>query len=228
MAVPHEDLLLATQRELDSHTVRAGDPGNIVIPSDQGRDVDELLSENKRNAALIGPGTGVTLETRKQVIQSLRSEKPVVLDADGISVFEDNPEDLFSWIKGPCVLTPHEGEFKRLFSFQTDKLKSCQKASTLSGAVILLKGADTIIASPDGRALINATGTPDLATAGSGDVLAGIIVGLLAQGMDAFFAAAAGAWLHGMAATKFGPGLIAEDIAEILPKVLAELKKQIK
>ena len=186
---------------------------------------DDLLEDERRNALLIGPGNGVGETTRKRVLAGLAANKACVLDADALTSFENQPSELFKAISSPCILTPHEGEFARLFDFQGDKPSRARAAAAESGAVVLLKGADTVIAAPDGRLAINHNAPPELATAGSGDVLAGIAVALLAQGMSAFDAACAAAWLHGDAAARFGPGLIAEDICETLPATLAALEK---
>ena len=183
----------------------------------------DLIENSKVTAWLIGPGIGVTLQTRERVLAGLRTAKPAVLDADALSVFEDNPELLFESIVGPCLITPHEGEFTKLFKFAGDKLSSAREAARLSSSVVLLKGADTVIAHPDGRAVINSNAPANLATAGSGDVLAGLATGLIAQGMEPFYAACAAVWLHGAAAEQFGPGLVAEDLIDQMPTVLRGL-----
>jgi hydroxyethylthiazole kinase-like uncharacterized protein yjeF len=197
--------------------------GIIVQPVGGLEDVRALLSDPRRNAALIGPGAGVAPETREKALAILQAGRSSVLDADALSVFADDPAALFAAIGAPCVMTPHEGEFARLFERAGSKPERARRAARRSGAVILLKGADTVVAAPDGRVAINANAPPGLATAGSGDVLAGIVLGLLAQGMDAFAAAAAAAWIHGQAARRIGAGLIAEDLAGALPAVLRAL-----
>jgi ADP-dependent NAD(P)H-hydrate dehydratase / NAD(P)H-hydrate epimerase len=198
--------------------------GVIVRPVARAEDFAELLGDPRRNAILLGPGLGTDAQTRAQVMAALATRRAVVLDADALTVFADGPDVLFRAIAGAVAMTPHEGEFARLFRESGDKLARTRAAAATSGAVVLLKGSDTVIAAPDGRAAINANAPPDLATAGSGDVLAGLLIGLLAQGLDAFHAAAAACWLHGEAAAQFGPGLVAEDIIETLPSALRRLK----
>ena len=169
---------------------------------------------------------------RDEVAAALASEAAVVLDADALTSFADAPGSLFAAISqrsGSVVLTPHAGEFSRVFKgiSQNTKVNSkrekTQLAAHLSGAVVLLKGADTVVAAPDGRASIADNAPAFLATAGAGDVLAGMIAGLLAQGMPAFEAASCAVWLHGEAAAEFGPGLIAEDLSEALPAIYRRL-----
>jgi NAD(P)H-hydrate epimerase len=186
-------------------------------------DLERLLEDSRYTALLIGPGAGVSASTQEAALALLRTGRPVLLDADAISVFAPDPGALWGAVRGPCVITPHEGEFARLFELHGDKLRRARAASILSGAVIVLKGADTVIAAPNGRCIINSNAPASLATAGSGDVLGGFILGLLAQGMDAFLAAAAGVWLHGAAGSDFGPGLLAEDLPDLLPAVLRRL-----
>jgi len=195
----------------------------MVRPIVTPEDFSHLLSGSRYSAWLIGPGAGADATTLGRTVAMLATGRPTVVDADAITVFQDDPEALFRAIRGPCVLTPHEGEFRRVFDPAGDKLTRVRIAAKRSGAVIVLKGSDTVIAAPDGRAIINANAPPSLATAGSGDVLGGIILGLMAQGMPAFCAAAAGVWLHGAAATEFGPGLLAEDLPDLLPRVFQHL-----
>jgi hydroxyethylthiazole kinase-like uncharacterized protein yjeF len=197
--------------------------GIMVQPIGGLDDLRTLLADKRRNAALIGPGAGTGSETRDAVLAMLAANKHAVLDADALTAFADKPEDLFVAIRAPCVLTPHEGEFVRIFDAKGSKLDRARQAARQSGAVVVLKGADTVIAAPDGRAAINENAPPELATAGSGDVLAGLGVGLLAQGMPTFEAAAAAVWLHGEVARLFGAGLVAEDLIETLPVVLRQL-----
>jgi NAD(P)H-hydrate epimerase len=183
----------------------------------------DLIADPRINAVLIGPAAGITGHTRACVCKALEAGKACVLDADALTVFRDGPKALFEAITSPVVLTPHEGEFARIFWPVTDRESDAARAATMSGAVVLLKGRDTVIASPDGWMIVNRDAPPQLATAGSGDVLAGLITGLMAQGMDALHAAAAGAWMHAEAARRFGPGLIAEDIETQIPAVLKAL-----
>jgi NAD(P)H-hydrate epimerase len=195
----------------------------MAQPLAQHEDLARLLVDSRYTAFSIGPGAGVSDATRLRTLDMLKTGKPVVIDADAISAFASNPEELFQAIHGACVITPHEGEFKRIFDVTGDKLTRTRQAARRSGAVVVLKGSDTVIAAPDGRAIINSNAPATLATAGSGDVLGGIILGLLAQNMDAFPAAAAAVWLHGAAADSFGTGLMAEDLADLLPAVLRRL-----
>jgi NAD(P)H-hydrate epimerase len=195
----------------------------MVHPLSRPEDLSRLLGDSRYSGFLIGPGAGVGASTRTQALAMLATHRPVLLDADALSVFAGRVDELAEAIQGSCVLTPHDGEFARLFDAGGDKLERTRAAARRSGAIIVLKGADTVIAAPDGRAVVNTNAPPTLATGGSGDVLGGVIVGLLAQGMDPFLAAAAGVWLHGAAAADFGPGLLAEDLPDLLPGVLRRL-----
>jgi len=199
--------------------------GVIVHPVVGPDDFRDLLADKRRNAVLVGPGAGVGAETRDKTLAILEAEKRAVLDADALTSFADDPGRLFAAIRSPCVMTPHEGEFARLFDPAGSKPERARRAAKESGAVIVLKGADTVIAAPDGRAAINTNAPPELATAGSGDVLAGIVLGLLAQGMEPFAAAAAAVWMHGDAARRLGSGLVSEDLVEVLPAMLRDLAR---
>lgn len=195
----------------------------MVQPLAAPDDFDRLLDDRRISALLIGPGAGTGEQTRARVLAMLGSGRPTVLDADALTAFRDDPPSLDRAIVGPCILTPHEGEFRRLFDSSGDKLTRTRAAARRSGAVVVLKGSDTVIAAPDGRAIVNSNAPPTLATAGSGDVLSGIVLGLLANKMDQFLAAAAAVWIHGAAAAAFGPGLMAEDLPDLLPNVLRSL-----
>lgn len=184
------------------------------------------VNNNKVGCFLIGPGAGVNPQTRANINLLLQTGNPVVLDADALSIFENDSNSLKQAIQSTCVITPHEGEFKRLFTLTNDRIKSAQLAAKEIGAIVVLKGAETVIAAPNGNVIINRDAPATLATGGSGDVLAGLIAGLIAQGMPAFEAAAAANWVHTEAAKSFGLGLIAEDLLNQVPNVLNTLFKK--
>jgi NAD(P)H-hydrate epimerase len=203
----------------------------MVKPFEGAVGLSGLLSDSRLNAVVIGPGCGVGEQTQDLVAAALGSRAGVVLDADALTSFADYPSGLFAELREPAVLTPHDGEFERIFPgllrASPSRLAAARQAARLAGCTVLLKGPDTIVAGPDGRATINGNAPPWLATAGAGDVLGGLVVGLLAQGMSGFDAASAAVWLHGEAAARFGPGLIAEDLPEMLPAVLKDLRARV-
>ncbi|MER8695736.1 NAD(P)H-hydrate dehydratase [Mesorhizobium opportunistum] len=215
----------------------------MLRKADDVADIEEFVGERRPSAIVLGPGFGVGQKTRTFGLALLASGQlqdasaqvdGLVFDADAITSFHDAPDVLFEAARrqnAPAlVMTPHDGEFARLFpdiagDKATSKLDKARAAAANANAVIIYKGADTVIAAPDGRAAINANGAAWLATAGSGDVLSGISAGLLAQGMPAFEAACAAVWIHAEAGSRFGPGLIAEDLPQAMLPVLRELVK---
>jgi len=222
--------LVSVASPVDATEINASQLTTIMIESFASlAGLQHILSDKRKNAVLIGPGRGVVPETRDDVATVLQSGAATVLDADALTVFADHRNNLVDAIQAmpdrPVVITPHEGEFARLFpDLKGDKLTRARDAAALLNVVVVLKGSDTVIAGPHGYAAINDNAPATLATAGSGDVLAGLITGLLAQQMPAFEAACAAVWLHGAAADAFGLGLIAEDLPEQLPRVLRRLQ----
>ena len=196
---------------------------------DEPDELSDLLTDDRYNALALGPALGIGEATRAWVAAALEADRATVLDADALTSFAGDMETLAGLVadgrEQPVVLTPHDGEFARLFGppDARSRLERARDAARTSGAIVVLKGPDTVIAAPDGRAALNENGSPYLATAGSGDVLVGIVAGLLAQGMPGFEAACAGVWLHAQAGSDFGPGLIAEDLPEQIPAVFGQL-----
>jgi hydroxyethylthiazole kinase-like uncharacterized protein yjeF len=188
-------------------------------------------SDRRRNAVLIGPGAGVSQDTRDNVAAVLGSEAVAVIDAEGLTAFEGRSQELFTLIQNrnaATILTPHRGEFDRLFpelGNAESKLEQAKRAAEISGGVVVFKGPDTVVAAPDGLSAISEGSPPWLATAGTGDILAGMITGLCAQTMSPFDAAAASVWMHAELARVFGPGLIAEDMPDMLPALLQRMNK---
>ncbi len=197
----------------------------MLVAADTDDEIEDACAE--MDAVVVGPAAGVDDATRDKVLALGRTGAALVVDADAISVFRTSPADLFSLLDLDDVLTPHAGEFERLFpgllAASDTRIAAAREGARRAGAVVLLKGGDTVIAHPDGRAAVTLNAPPWLATAGSGDVLAGFIAGLLAQGVSGFDAACAGAWIHAEAAERFGPGLISEDLPDLAPQVLSDL-----
>jgi NAD(P)H-hydrate epimerase len=202
----------------------------MVKPFSGAMGLDELLRDKRLNAVVIGPGCGTGKSTQELVAAVLASDAAAVVDADALTTFSADPNALFALLREPAVLTPHAGEFARLFpdllARSSNKIEAARAAASASRCTVLLKGPDTVVASCDGRVIVNRHAPPTLATAGAGDVLAGIIGGLMAQGVGSHKAAAMAAWLHGEAAFRFGPGLISEDLPELLPSVFAALRDE--
>lgn len=199
-------------------------PHVVVKPVRDTAAFAEMIGDRKSSAALVGPGNGLIGGTRERALAALKTRKPCVLDADALSVFEHTFPLLQGSLHENCVLTPHDGEFERLFTERAGgRLQRARAAAKQGGAIVLYKGYDTVIAHPDGRAIINSNAPAGLATAGAGDVLAGMVVGLQAQGMPAFEAAAAATWLHAEAAAAFGPGLVSDDLPDLIPGALRHL-----
>jgi len=198
----------------------------MVRPFESDADLEQAASA--ADAVVIGPAAGVDTGTVLNLMALARTGAALVVDADALTVFGEDPDALFSNLDRDDVLTPHTGEFERVFpgllEAEPERVSAARKAATRAGAIVLLKGPDTVVASPDGRAAVNTNATPWLATAGTGDVLAGLVGGLLAQGMDSFEAACAAVWIHAEAGRGFGPGLISEDLPGLTPPVLAELR----
>jgi hydroxyethylthiazole kinase-like uncharacterized protein yjeF len=183
----------------------------------------DFAQDVRITAALIGPGSGRSDFTKQAVLTWLATEKPCVLDADALFMFKDNPDELFSKLYADVVLTPHEGEFHNLFNVRGTKIERVQEAARISGATVLLKGADTVIAHPSGLTLVQDLSCPYLATGGTGDILAGMIASLLAQGLPALAAAGCAAYVHVKTAQHIGLGLIPEDIPDEIPETLKEI-----
>jgi NAD(P)H-hydrate epimerase len=200
----------------------------MVKPFSGAAGLAQLLEDARLNAVIIGPGCGVGRQTQDLVGAVLASRAAAVLDADALTSFSGEPSALFLQLREPAVLTPHVGEFGRIYPGLLEgtptRIEAARDAAARAKCTVLLKGADTVIAAAAGRIVVNTNAPPELATAGAGDVLSGLIGGLLAQGMNSFEAASAAAWLHGEAAGRFGPGLIAEDLPEMLPSLLAALR----
>jgi hydroxyethylthiazole kinase-like uncharacterized protein yjeF len=200
----------------------------MVKPFAAASGLADLLKDERLNAVVIGPGCGTGKATKELVAAVLTSKAAAVLDADALTAFKDEPNVMLTLLREPAVLTPHEGEFDRVFpgllKRSQTKIEAVRAAAAIAKCTVLLKGPDTVIAAPDGRAIVSSHAPPTLATAGSGDVLAGMIGGLMAQRVDSYKAAAIAAWLHGEAAFRFGPGLISEDLPDLLPDVLSDLK----
>lgn len=213
--------ILADVHALDVYLTALEDV--VVRPIVSQATVGEVAAEPRLSALVVGPGAGVGPQTRARVEAMLAVAKPIVLDADALSVFEGDARSLAAQVRGPAVATPHEGEFARLFPGSGDRVERASRAAESLGAVVVLKGRDTVIAAPGAEPIVNVAAPATLATAGSGDVLSGVIGGLLAGGMDATLAAAAATWVHAEAARHAPPGLVASDLPVLVARALASV-----
>lgn len=202
----------------------------VIKPIVTTDDFTKLISDKRVGAILVGPGNGVSQVTKDRCLAAMNTGRPVIIDADGITALSGDNRYIINNKLNDILISPHEGEFARLFGSLPEaggsKLARARLAARQSGAIVLLKGPDTVVAHPDGRTVINANGLADLATAGTGDVLAGTILGLAAQGMPLFMAACAAVFLQGAAARIYGAGLIASDLPDLLPQALKNLALQ--
>ena len=220
--------LVTVLSPVDAADIHAAHLTSIMLRiADNGAAIAEALSEKAqyKRVAVIGPAAGVGADTREKSIAAIGASAAAVVDADALTSVADDPSALFAALRPDDVITPHEGEFSRLFGdiSADSRIAAARAAAVRAGCVCVLKGPDTILAAPDGRAAITVNAPPDLATAGSGDVLAGFIAGIAASGAPGFEAAAAGAWFHGAAAIAVGPGLVADDLPNAAPSVLRSL-----
>ena len=209
----------------ETFAVNAAHAEAVILKSYATAD-DLEAAGNELDSMVIGPGACLDEQTRLNVLALARTGAALLVDADAITVFKNRTEELFALLDRDDVLTPHAGEFERLFPGALDagdRTSAAREAAKRAGGIVVLKGAETVVAAPDGRAVLNRAGSPWLATAGSGDTLAGFIGGLMAEALDSFEAACAGVWIHAQAADAFGPGLIAEDLPDLAPGVLRRL-----
>jgi hydroxyethylthiazole kinase-like uncharacterized protein yjeF len=208
----------------ESGPVIAGAVEAVMVSAFDTPDALKALAE-PLDCVVIGPAAGLTEATARNLAALAQTEAALVVDADALTLFTGRTDDLFACLNERCVLTPHEGEFERVFPglLGRGRERAALEAAQMSGAQVVLKGRETVIACPDGRVTVNRNGTPWLATAGSGDILAGLIGGLAAQGMEPSVAASAAVWMHADAASRFGPGLTAEDLPDLIPAVLRDL-----
>jgi ADP-dependent NAD(P)H-hydrate dehydratase / NAD(P)H-hydrate epimerase len=215
--------LVTILAEASSFPIYAASSLSVMVKEIEGMEAfEQCLADTRKNIFVLGPGAGVTEGLKQKILLALHYKKSLVLDADALTVFKNHGEELFKAIHSDVVMTPHEGEFQRLFSITGSRIEQAQHAAKQSGAVMVLKGSRTIIAAPDGRTVENHNAPVWLATAGTGDVLAGMIAGIMATGVAGFDAACMAVWLHGKIGQELGIGMISEDMLERIPKILKE------